>query len=246
MAFRTTATRQAAKGVAALKKGTRSAVLSLQKVGPDIRKLAQGQENARAAKEEGADDWSEFSVEKWQSGVYTTKSFFAELFDDTTDFVGSWADKLGANKDVFLVEAGCGTGEALVPLVDRVKYQVGLDFNPQFIEYCKSMTEPQNTEKVSFIVGDAGELGAVLEREVGPWMEDSVKIAMCVGNTIGIMPSAVKEVIYEEMAEVAGPDGVAIMVYWNGNTSVATFLPQESSALWRVYWKIHQPGHLHS
>jgi len=32
------------------------------------------------------------------------------------------------------------------------------------------------------------------------------------------MPSAIKPEIYKEMASVAGSTGVAVMVYWNGNS----------------------------
>ena len=56
--------------------------------------------------------------------MFTTQSFFSQLYDDTTEFVGALADKLGGRSRVLLVEVGCGTGEALLPLVDRVKYQV--------------------------------------------------------------------------------------------------------------------------
>jgi len=44
------------------------------------------------------------------------------------------------------------------------------------------------------------------------------QIVICVGNTIGIMPDEIKSQVYQEMAKLAGADGMAIMVFWNGNS----------------------------
>ena len=58
----------------------------------------------------------------------------------------------------------------------------------------------------------------VLRREVPSWVEGTTKVVMCVGNTIGIMPAEVQAKVYVQMAEVAGRTGVAVMVFWNGNS----------------------------
>ncbi|GMI39998.1 hypothetical protein TeGR_g2174 [Tetraparma gracilis] len=93
-----------------------------------------------------------------------------------------------------------------------------MDFNPHFIEFCEKNVEPKDKEKAKFFVGDACELTALLDDSCGDWVKDSTKIVMCVGNTIGIMPDEIKSRIYQQMANVAGVDGVAVMVYWNGNS----------------------------
>jgi len=164
-------------------------------------------------------DWAEFSVHKWQSAAYASKSFFQDLFVDTTDFVGKLCDDLGGTSDSgpILIEVGCGTGEALVPLWDRAKYTVGMDFNPNFIEFCKENVPESVQGNVKHIQGDAGELEALMIRELPEDWMNRPKVVICVGNTIGIMPPDLKIKCYQEMKRMAGEDGYMVVVYWNGN-----------------------------
>jgi len=173
-------------------------------------------------------EWAEFSVERWRSAVYTAKSFFLELFDDTTDFIGALCDEVGGNSDhgPLLVEVGCGTGEALVPLFSsgkeggaRCRYACGMDFNPHFIEFCQQNVAKEDREHVRHFVGDAQNLISLVNTLMPEeWnVENRPKIVMCVGNTIGIMPPEVKSNVYQQMKELAGFEGYMVVVYWNGN-----------------------------
>jgi SAM-dependent methyltransferase len=166
-------------------------------------------------------EWAEFSVEKWRSAVYTAKSFFQELFIDTTDFIGNLCDEVGGpgNTGPLLVEVGCGTGEALLPLMGRARYTVGVDFNPHFVEFCQQNVPEEYQDRVRHIVGDAQELPTLLHNELPQaWVEDDrPKIVICVGNTIGIMPPDVRKNVYQQMKSLAGRHGYMVVVYWNGN-----------------------------
>jgi len=164
-------------------------------------------------------EWAEFSVDKWRSAVYTAKSFFQELFVDTTDFVGKLCDELGGSSDAgpLLVEVGCGTGEALLPLFERAKFTCGMDFNPHFVKFCQENVPQSAQDGVRHIQGNAVELNDLLERELPEhWMKRPT-VVMCVGNTIGIMPQEIKGRVYQEMKHMAGRDGYMVIVYWNGN-----------------------------
>jgi len=167
-------------------------------------------------------EWAEFNVDKWRSAMFTAKSFFTELFVDTTDFIGNLCDKCGGKDEALLIEVGCGTGEALIPLFDRAKYTVGMDFNPHFINFCKENVPERNQHHVRHLLGDAQELDALLESELPKeWLYGPngprPKIVICVGNTIGIMPDEIKQNVYQMMMKVAGREGFFVVVYWNGN-----------------------------
>ena len=50
---------------------------------------------------------------------------------------------MGGPDRTCLIEVGCGTGEALLPLRNKFKHIVGIDFNENFIEFCNSkLDEP--------------------------------------------------------------------------------------------------------
>eukprot|EP00931_Biecheleriopsis_adriatica_P039091 TRINITY_DN2235_c0_g1_i2.p1 TRINITY_DN2235_c0_g1~~TRINITY_DN2235_c0_g1_i2.p1 ORF type:complete len:604 (+),score=163.36 TRINITY_DN2235_c0_g1_i2:81-1892(+) len=163
--------------------------------------------------------WAEFNVEKWRSAVYTARSFFQELFVDTTDFIGKLCDSLGGSSDTgpLLVEVGCGTGEALLPLFERAKFTCGMDFNPHFIKFCEENVPAMAQDHVKHVLGDATELNDLLERELPEHWLRRPKVVTCVGNTIGIMPPEIKKQVYQEMKHMAGKDGYMVVVYWNGN-----------------------------
>lgn len=117
---------------------------------------------------------------------------------------------------VSLCEVGCGTGEFLVPLAPHFRTTIGIDFNSNFIEYCKKERIPKHLEnRLKFVCGDATELCALMQRVAPPQFHADTKIVCCVGNTIGIIPPELKRRVYKQMTELAGPDGVIVVVYWN-------------------------------
>eukprot|EP00045_Choanoeca_perplexa_P008111 m.74368 g.74368 ORF g.74368 m.74368 type:complete len:551 (+) comp14357_c0_seq1:166-1818(+) len=163
-------------------------------------------------------DWAEFSVKKWRSAVFTTKSFFNQLYEDTTEFLTKYIEQLGGSDSVCLIEVGCGTGEALIPLYDRAKYCIGVEINEDFVEFCEQQTSERYSDKVGFVCGDAEELSALLQGSAyKEFLKGTKKVVTCVGNTIGIIPEPKKSAIYKAMMDLAGPDGVVVTVYWNGN-----------------------------
>jgi len=125
-----------------------------------------------------------------------------------------------------LVEVGCGTGEALVPLFTRVngsqprvRYACGMDFNPHFIEFCADEVKAEDQAHVRHFVGDAQQLISLVNDTVpAEWdVQSRPKVVMCVGNTVGIMPADIRKNVYQQMKELAGEDGYMVLVFWNGN-----------------------------
>lgn len=197
---------------------------NLQKVGSsytleDGRTIQIVGHPSKFKKSPGGGDWSEFSVAKWRTAMFTAEAYFSQLFDDTSNFIRHFTKKFRYERTA-IIEVGCGTGEALIPHYDDAKYLIGVDFNQQFIDFCNGNIPPSHKGKVRHICGNAQQLKTVL-KELHPkdWSDwdDMAKVVTCVGNTIGIMPDSVKPAVYNQMAEVAGRTGIAIMVYWNGN-----------------------------
>jgi SAM-dependent methyltransferase len=169
--------------------------------------------------------WKHISVEKWRSAVYANQSYFGDLIQDTTEFIRTIAEHIKlSGKRVSFVEVGCGTGEFVRAVTDDFRTVVGVDFNQEFVKYCKHERSSRHMDKSHYLQGDACHLYDMLKTEFpqrpkggsrGVEFWDDTRIVACVGNTIGIIPDEMRDQVYEEMIEVAGRDGVLVMVYWN-------------------------------
>jgi len=172
-----------------------------------------------------SEKWKQLSVEQWRDAVYVNQSYFGDLIQDTTEFVRTIAEhvKLGG-KRVSLVEVGCGTGEFVRTVTDDFRTVIGVDFNEAFVDFCKDQCLPRHHGKARYLQGDASQLYDLLKSEFpktpkpgsrGVEFWDDTRVVACVGNTIGIIPDEMRDRVYEQMTEVAGSDGVLVMVYWN-------------------------------
>jgi len=160
--------------------------------------------------------WNEFTVERWRSAVYINLSYFGDLYKDTCNFVTEIAKNMKLRgQRVSLCEVGCGTGEFIRPLADQFRTTIGMDFNANFIQFCNEHIPAGYENKMRYICGDACELVELMKEKAPPSFQTDTKIVCCVGNTMGIIPPEMKRRVYKQMAELAGPDGVMVIVYWN-------------------------------
>jgi NDP-sugar pyrophosphorylase family protein/SAM-dependent methyltransferase len=164
----------------------------------------------------GGSKWSEFTVERWRSAVYINLSFFGDLYTDTQNFITEIAKHIKLRGErTSLIEVGCGTGEFIRPIADNFRLSIGMDFNKNFIDFCNENIPKGKEEKMAYYEGDACELMDLMRNKAPKHIWDDTRIVACVGNTIGIIPENLKERVYRQMAELAGPGGVVVIVYWN-------------------------------
>merc|ERR1712032_1688251 len=182
------------------------------------------QKTEEAPPAKGSSKWEKFTVEKWRSAVYINEAYFGDLIADTSEFITTVAENIKLNgRRVSLVEVGCGTGEFVRAVAQEFRAAVGVDFNPNLIDYCKEHCPKRQIARSHYLQGDATKLGDLMEAEFprqrtpsrGVEFWDDAKVVACVGNTIGIIPEPTRTKVYEQMVELAGDDGVLIMVYWN-------------------------------
>lgn len=176
--------------------------------------------NPRDLKNTTGGKWESFTVEQWRDAAHGSKSFFAKLTADTTEFIFESIEKfVGPRTETCLVEVGCGTGEMLVPFHGALKHVIGTDINPRFVEYCQQNVAEANRSSVCHMLCDVTTMNEQLksDKNVGHWVAGGKNVVICVGNTIGIMPQFIKDIAYQQMAQLAGAEGIAVMVFWNGN-----------------------------
>eukprot|EP01104_Vermistella_antarctica_P008059 TRINITY_DN2011_c0_g1_i1.p1 TRINITY_DN2011_c0_g1~~TRINITY_DN2011_c0_g1_i1.p1 ORF type:complete len:558 (-),score=112.19 TRINITY_DN2011_c0_g1_i1:174-1847(-) len=175
--------------------------------------LTLGRAKASTRATHSGGEWSEFSVDTWRNSVFTAGTFFRQLYVDTESLAQEALGSVGGGDGACIIEVGCGTGEFLFPLVEATSLLVGVDINTKFIEWCDDH-RPQSAEhKLRFVTADATKLEKEIKEKAPSEVWNKRRIVACVGNTFGIIPRR-KEVL-REMIQVAGDDGILLIVYWN-------------------------------
>jgi cyclopropane fatty-acyl-phospholipid synthase-like methyltransferase/choline kinase len=188
----------------------------------NVAKMPTGLETVKREKsdsdlcKENNGDWSSFPVEKWKDAVYTNAKYFGELIEDQKTWVRDVAKHLKlSGRRVTLIEVGSGTGEFLWPVINDFRSVIGLDFNKNFIDYCRDLTPVEHRNRVHFVHGDASKLVQEMKDKAPAHIWDDARVVACVGNTFGIFPDEIKPLVYQQMAELAGKDGFVLIGYWN-------------------------------
>lgn len=118
--------------------------------------------------------------------------------------------KCRSTKPVATIDVGCGTGNNSLPLVGIADTVFGIDINGNFVQHCKEAM-PQGI----FVQGDATRLHEILAEEY-PEVSNQTKMIFCVGNTLGIVPPAVREAMLRAMgAACTSPSDIVVIICHN-------------------------------
>lgn len=115
-----------------------------------------------------------------------------------------------------IVDMGSGTGRVLFALQkilgDSVSY-LGLDVSESMIQLSKNKQLEMNVKNISFLKYDATN-PAIDDLFDG---DDSVKITMCMYNTVGVVDPTLRLQFFDNMTRLAGNDGLALVSAFNGD-----------------------------
>ena len=118
-------------------------------------------------------------------------------------------------KKYSIIDLGSGTGRILFSLYktfgDSVSY-CGLDASTPMVEISKQKLSDINTDKIKFLNFDTTETSI---DEL--FDEDSVKIVMCMYNTIGVITPSKRQQFFDNMKRLAGVEGLALISAFNGD-----------------------------
>ena len=117
-------------------------------------------------------------------------------------------------KKFTIVDLGSGTGRVLFALQkilgDSVSY-CGLDASKSMVAISSAKKSKLGLDSVSFFHYDA------TSPRIGELFDDSVKIVMCMYNTIGVIPAAGRKQFFENIKNLAGKDGLGLISAFNGD-----------------------------
>ena len=115
-----------------------------------------------------------------------------------------------------VIDMGSGTGRVLFLLQKILGNSVsycGLDVSESMIRLSKNKRLETNAKNISFLRYDAtsSEIDDLFDGD------DSVKIALCMYNTVGVIDTTLRGQFFDNMTRLAGKDGLALISAFNGD-----------------------------
>lgn len=157
--------------------------------------------------------WENMTPSAWHNSVQGAGSVFLQTYKVTRDVLRETAHRGGYD---VIVEVGCGTGDVIGQMNTNEPVKIpciGVDINKDFITYCQ---ENHPHEQCEFHVADALKL-VEWWNSMGFDKKYSKPLVICVNNTLNIMPHELRGAVVDEMLALAGPTGICLVTYWNGN-----------------------------
>ena len=114
-----------------------------------------------------------------------------------------------------IIDLGSGTGRVLFALRSILGPSLsyyGLDVSKSMIQLSKNKQSKMKDSDISFLNYDATnpEIDELFD-------DDSVKITMCMYNTVGVIDVAKRQQFFDNMTRLAGKDGLALISAFNGD-----------------------------
>ena len=162
------------------------------------------------------DAWDDMSSEYDNCVENNPSSVISHFIDEEIRIIANICKKsIQPDKKYTIIDLGCGTGRVLFSLYnilgDSITY-CGLDASEPMIQLSKTKQSKLNLKNISFQNYD------VTNSKIDELFDDdSVKIPMCVYNTVGVIPVSKREQFFDNMKRLAGRDGFAIVSAFNGD-----------------------------
>ena len=114
-----------------------------------------------------------------------------------------------------IIDMGSGTGRVLFALCSVLGNSIshcGLDASMPMVQLSQKKQSLMTDADISFLHHD------VTDPDVGKLFDDdSVKIVMCMYNTIGVIPAKKRQQFFDSMVGLAGRDGMVLISAFNGD-----------------------------
>ena len=114
-----------------------------------------------------------------------------------------------------IIDMGSGTGRVLFALQQILGGSIsyyGLDAAKSMVELSEKKQSNSQYNKISFLEYD------ITNPEIGSLFDDdSIKITMCMYNTVGVITPSKRQQFFQNMTRLAGKDGLALVSAFNGD-----------------------------
>ncbi|KAA8492221.1 Dimethylglycine N-methyltransferase [Porphyridium purpureum] len=167
--------------------------------------------------------WGRMTPAAWRRAVYEdADGFFQGLVSNYQDLLEDAVARVRKDNPsgrLVLIEVGTGTGDFLFNAKNMVDFAIGIDFNPEFIEYAQARRLEKPCDNLVFVHEDGRNLASVLNARAPAWIwePDVTRVLASVGNTIGILDADTREAFFDQMIAVAGEQGFLMIGLWNAH-----------------------------
>ena len=162
------------------------------------------------------DAWDDMSSEYDNCVENNSNPVISNFIDEEIRIISNICKKfIQPDKKYTIVDLGCGTGRVLFSLYNILGNSItycGLDASEPMIQLSKTKQSKLNLKNISFQNYD------VTNIKIDELFDnDSIKIPMCVYNTVGVIPVSKREQFFENMKRLAGNEGFALVSAFNGD-----------------------------
>jgi ubiquinone/menaquinone biosynthesis C-methylase UbiE len=162
-----------------------------------------------------SDAWGDMSSEYDNAVEKSLDPIISNYLSEEIRIVSNLCKKIiKSDTKCTVIDMGSGTGRVLFELFsnlgDSISY-CGLDASNAMIQLSKKKQSDIHSS-ISFLNFD------VTDPTIDKLFDDdSVKITMCMFNTVGVIPSTKRPQFFDSMVRLAGNDGLALISAFNGD-----------------------------
>ncbi|NND86938.1 MAG: class I SAM-dependent methyltransferase [Nitrosopumilus sp.] len=162
------------------------------------------------------DAWDDMSSEYDNCVENNTNPVISNYITEEIKIIANLCKKVVQHDKKFtIIDMGCGTGRVLFSLQkilgDSISF-FGLDASESMIQLSKEKQAKLTIENIKFLNYN------ITNPKIDELFEnDSIKIPMCVYNTIGVIPIFKRKQFFDNMLRLAGKDGFALISAFNGD-----------------------------
>ncbi|MGI9567220.1 MAG: class I SAM-dependent methyltransferase [Nitrosopumilus sp.] len=162
------------------------------------------------------DAWDDMSSEYDDNVENNLDPVISSFISEEIRIVSNLCKKIiRSNTKCTVIDMGSGTGRVLFALRDILGDSVsycGIDSSKPMIQLSKNKQASLGFNDVLFLNDDA------TSTKIDELFDsDSTKIALCMYNTVGVIPAAKRQQFFDNMIRLAGTDGLALVSAFNGD-----------------------------
>jgi len=162
------------------------------------------------------DAWDDMSSEYDNCVENNPNHVISNFIDNEIKIISNLCKKfIQPDKKYTIIDLGCGTGRVLFSLYGVLGNSVsycGLDASESMIQLSKTKQSKLNLPNISFQNYD------VTDPKIDELFDDdTIKIPICVYNTVGVIPVSKREQFFDNMKKLSGKNGFVLLSAFNGD-----------------------------